>query len=187
MAGVRVTIDSTAGKAKIERILKVLEPKTLLDVIGMRFLSWVDESFKSRGRGKWKPLSQLTLLMRKSGGVEPLQDTGKYKQAFTPAKSDGHTFIEVGSNRKTPGGILLAAIHEEGTAPYTIKVRSAKVLAGKLGGGASGWIIFGKEVHHPGIPARPVLPTQVEAEKMVQETVNEMLSRIIGRENAGAA
>lgn len=187
MAGVQIIVDTAVGKAKIARILQALEPKTLLDAIGGRFLSWVNQSFKTRGRGKWKPLSPLTLLLRRRGGDSPLHDSGDYEKAFIPERSDGRTFVEVGSNRKTPSGIPLAAIHEEGTAPYTIRVRTAKVLAGKLGGGAAGWIIFGKEVHHPGIPARPVLPTQAEAEKMVQDTANAMLARIIGRDSAGAA
>ena len=41
------------------------------------------------------------------------------------------------------------------------------------------WLFFGKEVHHPGIPPRPVLPTKDEAEKLVVQTVDGMLGEAV--------
>ena len=175
MAAVMIKIETAAGAAKVARILSALEPRTLLDLIGGRFLSYVDESFKTRGRGAWRPLSPLTLLLRKHGGDAPLQDSGAYKQAFTPVKTDSQTYVEVGSNRKTPSGLLLAEIHEHGTAPYTITARNAKVLAAQ---GSNGWIFFGKQVNHPGVPARPVLPTKAVAERLIRETVDAVFARV---------
>lgn len=175
-----VQIDTSAGVAKIERLLKAVEPKTVLDLIGGRFLSYVDESFRTRGRGWWPALSQLTLLLRKNGGDMPLRDTGKYAQSYTLAggakKTDQRTYVEVGSDAKTPSGIPLANIHEQGTRPYVIRIRRAKVLAAKTRAGA--WLFFGKQVNHPGIPARPVLPTKAVAERLVQAVVDDMLKTI---------
>ncbi|MDZ4347914.1 MAG: hypothetical protein U1E51_36365, partial [Candidatus Binatia bacterium] len=87
----------------------------------------------------------------------------------------GQTFVEVGTNLKTPSGLSLGKIHEFGTGPYTIRVKRAKVLAAQTRAG--GWLFFGKEVHHPGIPARPVLPTKAVAERLVQQTLDAMLAR----------
>ncbi len=55
----------------------------------------------------------------------------------------------VGSN------LLYGKYLEMGTRPYTIRAKNAKVLAKRVG--ASGWIVFGKTVKHPGIKPRPWL------------------------------
>lgn len=134
--------------------------------------------------------------MRKRGGDQPLQDTGMYKQSFTK-ESDNATFVDVGTNFKTSSGAPLGKIHEEGTGPYMIRIRTAKVLAAPIGSGAHGsgehgpvglirsrretrWFFFGKEVRHPGVPARPVLPTsQQEAETVLRPTIEESLERAL--------
>lgn len=173
MPAISISIETAAGGQKIARLLKVLEPKTLLTAVGGQFLSHVDKQFKTHGEGKWRPLSSLTLALRKRGGDQPLQDTGHYKQSFVQ-ETDSQTYVEVGTNLKTSSGLSLGKIHEFGTGPYTIRVKRAKVLAAQTRAGA--WLFFGKEVHHPGIPARPVLPTQLVAEKMIQTTVDAMLA-----------
>ena len=175
MPSVQISVDTTAGLAKIERLLKAVQPSTILNVIGARLTSYVDESFRTRGRGQWQPLSPLTLELRKRGGDVPLQDTGRYKGSYV-TETDNQTFVEVGTNLKTESGVSLGRIHEFGTGPFTIRVKRAKVLAAQTRSG--NWIIFGKQVDHPGIPARPVLPSRVVAEKLIQETIDGMLSRI---------
>jgi phage gpG-like protein len=137
--------------------------------------SYVDESFRTRGRGQWAALAPTTLLLRRRGGDAPLQDTGRYKQSYV-TETDNQTFVEVGTNLKTESGLSLGKIHEFGTGPYTIRVKRAKVLAAQTRAG--NWLIFGKQVNHPGIPARPVLPSKVVAERLVQQTIDGMLSRI---------
>ena len=88
-------------------------------------------------------------------------------------ETDNRTFVEVGSNVKTPSGIPLGKIHEYGTGPFVIRVKQARTLAARLRDGT--WVNFGKQVNHPGIPARPVLPTAATAERLVVETVEEMI------------
>ena len=181
MTTVTINVTALAAREKIERLAKAIGPGPILKVIGMRLLSYVDESFKTHGRGAWRPLAELTLAMRKHGGDQPLQDTGRYKQSFVSEsggsgkdyETDSKTFVEVGSNVKTPSGIPLGKIHEFGTGPFVIRVKTARSLGARLRSGA--WINFGKEVNHPGIPARPVLPTQATAERLVVESVTEML------------
>lgn len=172
MAQVTISVMNTIGRGKFERLMSAVAPDTILRVVGARLMSYVDESFRTDGRGKWAPLAPSTLSFRKSGGDRPLQDTGRYKQSFV-VETDGKSYVEVGSNLKTPSGGSLAAIHEYGVGPYVIRAKNAKMLAAQTRGGV--WVLFGKQVNHPGIPARPVLPTKDEAEKLVQETVNEMI------------
>ena len=191
MTTVTINVTTLAAREKIDRLAKAIGPGPILKVIGMRLLSYVDESFKTHGRGAWRPLAALTLAMRARGGDQPLQDTGRYKQSFVsetggPGKdyeTDNRTFVEVGSNVKTPSGIPLGKIHEHGTRPFVIRVKTARTLAARLRSGA--WINFGKQVNHPGIPARPVLPTAATAERLVVETVTEMLD--MEAKNAGSA
>ena len=57
---------------------------------------------------------------------------------------------------------------EYGTSPHIITVKEKKVLATKEGiGGGGGWVVFGKEVNHPGSAAKPFFGPAVD-EAMVQ-------------------
>jgi phage gpG-like protein len=196
MASLTFQIDALAPRAALERLIAAVEAPVVLKLVGARFMSYVDESFRTAGRGKWKRLSWSTLALRKRGGDQPLQDTGMYKQSFTQ-ESDSATFVEVGTNFKTPSGAPLGKIHEYGTGPYIIRLRSAKVLAAHIGSGAHGagehgpiglissrretrWLFFGKEVKHPGIPPRPVLPeNEGEAETILRPTIEGALERAV--------
>ncbi len=170
------TIDMSVviNRLDLDRLLEAVTPTAVLKVIGMRLAEFVDESFKTRGRGGWRPLAPSTLALRTRGGDAPLQDTGRYKQSFV-SETDSHTYVEVGSNLKTENGTSLPGIHEHGTGPYTIRVKRARMLAAKTHAGT--WMIFGREVHHPGIPARPVLPTEKQAEEALRPAVEGMLER----------
>ncbi len=167
-------MDVVIRRADLDRLLAAVQPAVVLKIIGMRLMEFVGESFKTRGRGGWRPLAASTLALRARGGDVPLQDTGRYRQSFV-SETDSSTYVEVGTNLKTASGIPLAAIHEKGTGPYTIRVNRARVLAAKTRAGT--WMIFGREVHHPGIPARPVLPTVPQAEQILKPVLEGMLER----------
>lgn len=179
-----VHINFAAGHAKLDYLLETIKPKTILDLIGARWLSYIDQSFTTRGRGAWPPLAQSTLDMRERGGNAPLQDRGTYRADWTVKQTDSKTFLTIGNNIKTAGGIPLASIHEGGTGPYVIAARRAKVLAAKTRFGS--WFFFGKQVNHPGLPARPVLPTAAEAERMAVTTINEMFEITVKNADAKA-
>lgn len=167
-------MDMVIRRADLDRLIAAVQPSAVLKVIGLRLASFVDESFKTRGRGGWRPLAASTLALRARGGDAPLQDTGRYKMSFV-SETDNSTYVEVGSNIKTADGAPLALIHEKGTGPYTIRVKQARMLAAKTRAGT--WMIFGREVHHPGVPARPVLPTVQQAETILKPVVEGMLER----------
>lgn len=179
MSNVHIDLTTLSAQRRIERLLQLVQPKVLLTAVGGRFISYVDESFRTSGRGRWPPLAMSTLALRAHGGDKPLQDTGRYKASFVK-ETDDQTYVEVGTNLKTPSGAALGPIHELGTGPFTIRAQRAKVLAAQTRAGA--WLHFGKEVHHPGIPARPVLPSQAEGERLAKETLDAMLDRALGAE-----
>lgn len=204
MPSIQISVDTTLAKAKIERLLKAVEPRTVLNVVGAALTRYVDQSFKTRGRGSWAPLAPITLLLRKRGGDAPLQDTGRLKGSYvseqggpgTDYETDNATFVEVGSNVKTPSGHSLAKIHEYGAViepkpgtfwqySYTTSgkrgqrtvnvTRAAMLVLGKIGDR----LIFARRVV---IPARPVMPSQAVAEKLVTDVMEGMLSRITAPE-----
>lgn len=173
MNNVIINLDIVIRRSDVDRLLEAVDPRTVLKVIGQRFLSFVGESFQTRGRGGWRPLAASTLALRMRGGDVPLQDTGGYKASWV-SETDGQTYVEVGTNLKTESGIPLGTIHEFGTKLYPIKVKRARVLAAKTRAGT--WMIFGREVQVQ-IPARPVLPTQTQAEQTLKPVLEEMLER----------
>lgn len=179
---VTISLNSVIGQRKLEKLKAGFQPDRITSAIGGRLMSYVGESFDTRGRGQWAALSQLTLLLRQRGGDVPLQDTGaNYKPSFVQ-ETDGETYVEVGTNIKTDTGISLGKIHEFGAGPYTVRVRRAKVLAAKTRAGQ--WLHFGKEVEIT-IPARPVLPTKEVGEHLVREAVDAMLQKLADGVNRG--
>lgn len=185
MSGFRIEV-SVKRDEKFNRIAEMLRsPRGLLLAIGARFMSYIDESFRSQGQhagfntSRWKPLAWLTVAMRPRGGSAPLQNTGAYRQSFVQS-TDGESFVEAGTNK-----VPLAYWMEHGTSPYTIRPVRARVLAARLPSGPLGliptnrmsgmWFIFGKEVHHPGITARPVLPTKEIGEQLAQQVIDGYL------------
>jgi phage gpG-like protein len=173
---VEIVVNTEGSDAKLKRLLDAIKPRLLFTAIGARLLAYIDESFRTKGRGRWRALRPSTIAFRKHGGSMPLQDTGRYKQSFQKPKTDNATFITFGSSVKTKSGIPLSTIHEKGTKPYVIRVKRAKVLAAQTRLGQ--WIFFGREVHHPGLPARPVLPSQRKAAQLVRETINGILKTV---------
>lgn len=173
MTTTTINMDVVIRRADLDRLLVAVQPATVLKVIGLRLMEFVDESFRTRGRGGWAPLRPSTLLTRLRGGDAPLQDTGRYKQSFT-TETDNQTYIEVGTNAKTESGASLGRIHELGAGPFTVRVRRARVLAAQTRDG--GWLRFGKEVTIT-IPPRPVLPTEQQAEEILKPVLEEMLER----------
>lgn len=156
----------------IARLRAVMKPSTLLKIIGLRFTQFLAERFEksgaAQGEAAWQPLKPSTIAQRRGGSSAPLQNTGRLKQSFLgqPA-TDGQSYVEVGSNME------YASYQQDGTRPYTITAKTGKVLAARLSAG--GWAIFGKTVHHPGIPARPVLPTVVLAERLMHDEVESAI------------
>lgn len=176
----RIEVDMTNARSRLGKLEVAVGPKTVLKVITQRLVAYIDESFKTRGRGAWRPLAASTLALRQRGGDVPLQDTGEYRKGWTgqidpsapnpPALTDDETFVEVG----TASG--LARWHEYGTAPHQITAVNRKTLAARMRSG--GYMVFGKTVNHPGMPARPVLPTAADATRLLQATVQAMLDRV---------
>lgn len=179
---VDVELDSEEVKKLVNEVLKSVEPTRLLKLIGVKNKSWIIRNFKAKGRlnKTWAPLKESTIEARRQGSSSPLQDTGHLRRSFESRILSRNT-VEIGSD------LEIAKYHEEGTkGPYRIaprnkkyltipsplgKVFSSGALAGKRG-------FFAKEVMHPGLVARPMLPSKHIAEKLAIGVIQTRLKAI---------
>lgn len=179
MAGIQTKVD-IRGMERVKALLGRMRLKIVTrQQLHLRYAiiasNWVTKNFRQEGRlaGGWKPLKAGTLAGRRTGAGRILQDTGLLRASFLPfwdAEKGG-----VGSADKR------AEWHHEGTRPYVIRPKKRDglltfVVADSVGvktrrfkSGrtvsvpfAKGSFISVKQVNHPGLPKRRLLPTEAE-------------------------
>ncbi|RJR29574.1 hypothetical protein C4564_02130, partial [Candidatus Microgenomates bacterium] len=101
-------------------------------------------------------------------GSPPLRVTGRLAQSFKAIVTSDKEVV-VGSN------LTIAQYQHFGTKPYVIRPRSKQALAFFTVKGRT----IRKIVNHPGIPARPLLPSKTLASKLAQETLDAYAQREI--------
>ena len=79
----------------------------------------------------------------------------------------GATSVAVGTSDSR------APWHEFGTKPFTIRPGGGKFLRFQTQRG----IVFSKEVDHPGLPSRPMLPTKRIARKLAVGVLTSFVAR----------
>jgi len=178
-AGVTINLKVEIAKAQraIKRLGRKLETRQYLELVGSQLLHWVNQNFKDQGtEKKWKPLTPNTKAgRRKEGkGAKILQNTGRLKQSFvSKVMKDGNS-VSVGTNNK------VAKWHEFGTKPYVIRPKNKKMLKFPVVGGFA----FAKKVNHPGLPARPMLPSEDRGRQIALEELKNYVKIITAEANA---
>ncbi len=185
MATVVVSVNVKPLQDTMARLSRKVESRAYLETLGLRILAWVDENFRAGGlEHPWVPLSPNTIASRRqgsgAGSAQPLRDTGRMAQSFVYELDPGGRSVWVGTRDEK------AQWHQEGTRPYIIRPVRAKMLRfitaspqgpkSKRGGG--GFFAFAKEVHHPGIPARPLLPTPGLARDLAVEVMEGFVQEL---------
>ncbi len=177
-----IRIDSRVLDRRIKRLTDAIDGQKLLAAVATGQVAWIDRNFREGGsERRWPPLSPRTVYARRRGSSAPLQDTGRLKQSFF--KRIGQRSATVTTNSQ------IADIHHEGTGPFEIRPVRRKFLTipdpggpatfrkGKLSGKRG---YFSKGVRHPGIPARPLLPSKALAESMAEKTIVALLKKNAG-------
>ena len=160
-----ITIDAALFKAKLKKLGDAVNKDRLFNAVGMRGIKWVNDNFKREGLEiKWKPLSPNTVANRRKGSSAILQDTGRLRQSFDYKLTPDA--VIVGTQSK------IASYHNDGTKPYNIKAKK-KTLAFNVVGGR----VFPKEVRHPGLPARPLIPSPKEGESIAVTEINAIIDK----------
>lgn len=167
--GIDVSVSISSDlKKKLARLHAEMDPAKVAAAVGAQQRGWVGKNFDAGGiENKWPPLSDFTLMARKNGGSQPLQDTGKLKQSFTYTVLIGGKAVKVGTN------VSYAGPHEEGTGPIT--PRSGKFLAIPTANG----VVFLRGT--AGIPKRKMLPSVKLALELAVKTIEQLIKRAVSR------
>ena len=171
-AGVQYSMEAKFDKAKraLAKLGIAFSGRKFLTLIGQDTLRWVDKNFKQEGtEKKWKPMSKNTRAARRGGGggARLLRDSGRLAQSFVSKVNLAATHVDVGSADKK------AKWHHKGTRAYVISPKNKKVLKFKVAAGFNfgsgafkGGFAFAKRINHPGLAARPLLPSDKLGERI---------------------
>jgi phage gpG-like protein len=162
LLGIKVKVDASKFGRRLAKLEAPLRARTpMLHVIGRTGVVWVQENIARRGAwrqpGGWTPLRPNTVAAK--GHNRPLVDTGDLALSFRYTIFGGTVRIRSDSP--------IAGFHEFGTkGPYNIP-RNPPMPAGKyLAFMTTGGMVFAKQVVHPGLPKRPMLPTVDQLRKV---------------------
>ena len=166
---------------------------------GTQALNWIDQNFRAQGgllsTGPWAKLRPNTVAGRRKGTSLVLQDSGPMRESYQ-MNFNGEQVV-VGSadpkalwhgegtkpytiRPKKPGGVLAIPIAESLATPSRLKEMgivktkaSFSSIATRKTFRKGGFVMFRKEVHHPGLPARRVLPRENELlPQLLKTTIN---------------
>lgn len=190
---------------KMKAARKGLSLQGLYKKWGLQGLKWVNENFETEGGllkgSKWRKLRPNTVAGRRKGSRKILQDTGNHlKNTFTYRAVQHGVYVGTASK--------IAPYHNFGTAPYDIRPKNKKALCftvagayrvgspvreggyighhkkrGQKGGRGKGEKRFAMVVHHPGLPARRMLPEpgDKKIDQMIMKTTENHLDQILKR------
>jgi phage gpG-like protein len=160
------------------------------------------ENFREGGRPPWAPLAPSTVWGKKMLGLpetirtptgrkprrlmqrEPISGqlqlsasnilirSGRLRDSVGQSYHPDHVTRIHGWQLEVGTKVPYAVYHQEGTRPYTIHPREAKAL--RFVGNNGDWV-FAKQVHHPGLPARPFLTLTDEDIREIQDAVMDWL------------
>ena len=170
---VQVVVDTKRLKRRISKMKQSFNPRVLMQVIGMRQLSWINANFETDGKGVggWEPLSPNTIAARRHGGSKPLQDTGALKRSFH--------ILELSEGKVVVGSLIrYAAAHNEGVPASRINPILPKRKKALSFVTANGRVIVKGVYHHPGIPKRRILPTQIEAKNLAVQVLDALIKNL---------
>lgn len=188
MSGAAITFDGSDAIGKIDAAAALLRSRRVLEIGGEAVLGEALDAFRNAADpatgSPWKPLRPNTVAARRKGSSSPLLNTGVLRASFGRGgrgniwREGTHT-LAVGSAHKT------AVWHHEGTKPYTIVPRNRKWLRFVVAGGGGkarrggGGYAFARKVHHPGLPARPMLGVSALAATRIEALMKAEMERAL--------
>lgn len=180
---INLRVEMAQAQRALSKLKKTLNKREYLKLVGTQLLRWVNENFKAEGlEKKWAPLSPNTIIgRRKEGrGAKILQDTGGLRKSFIDKVSKQGQWVAVGTQDKK------AQWHHFGTKPYIIKPRTKKMLRFPVTAvdGGKGFA-FARQVNHPGLPARPLVPSESRGREIAVEELKNYIKVITKEANQG--
>jgi phage gpG-like protein len=176
---IKFTIDAKALGQKLSKLDGLLARREfLLQEIGSAQVEWIKENFARYGAlgGKpWKPNAPSTVAAKGHGHV--LFATGDLANSFR------YTYVANRVTVRTDNPV--AKFHEFGTkGPYDIPKNPPMPPGHWLSFiGSDGSRVFSKHVRHPGLPARPMLPSPEIALQVAKEAAERYVDAMIKAED----
>jgi len=170
--GLVIELDTTEAQKELARVRRAINPVAILKLIGMRYLYWIDQNFKAKGIEKpWAKLRPNSRSDPKQAGKDifPLMRQSFVSFGSAGMKVIGSDAVIVGTENP------YAAYHHFGTRPYIIRPVHGKALRFWTMSGQ----IMRREVHHPGLPSRPLLPSLQAAQLMAEQIVQAYIDRAV--------
>jgi phage gpG-like protein len=186
-SGYDVTIDLDQLNGTIADLRAVLnEPKGLLRNVSVT-LAKLNQDRQGAGLDPegvpWLPLKNPNLPVNRKGG--PLYNTPEMlTTGFVPPQPDGDKYI---FGFGSAYGGFKAIFHQAGSRAHDIAPKNKKALGfGNFTNGPNGkkWEFVRKKVHHPGLPARPLLGFPEGDRDAAEDAAASFLGEIIARSNA---
>lgn len=169
---VRINADVRDAVARLNRFVRDIEPRKMLRLVGLRKLKWIADNFRAEGlERKWKPLTASTVAARRKNSSKILQDTGRLRQSFEILRVTSRQ-VQIGS--RDPRAVW----HHEGTKPYVITPKRARLLSFT---GPDGNRVFARRVNHPGLPARPLIASQATTTRIAVEVIDSVTNKAARR------
>lgn len=147
---------------------------------GIQVMRSVDLNFKAEGRpNKWKPLSGLTLMNRRSGSGKILQDNAKLKQSIVDASKGaaGGIYSLTKDTLKVGTNLVYANIHQYGGVIKAKNKKYLRIPMGRPGRGGKQKFIFRKSVT---IPQRKFLMIQPQDERYFERIFMDWMKKELG-------
>ena len=176
--GFEIRLDTKEAQRKLSRLINLINVSELLQAIGNRHVKWMDDNLKRAGLDSPHKQMAASTIAARPKRTSPRHFSSRWRSRL----SQSMTVKLIGTRAVVAGtGDEFAEIHHEGTGPYTIRPSKAKMLRFRTADG----IVFTREVKHPGIPARPLLPTKQTAERLAQGILNAVLKKAVRDAGAG--
>jgi phage gpG-like protein len=177
-----VRVDVADAVRRLAQARARFDAGAYLRLVGNRLLAWVDENFRRAGaETPWRPLSPNTVAGRRrgqgSGGPQPLRDTGRMAQSFVYELLGDAVWVGT-RDQKAVWHHLGTPAREITTAPQDRRARTSPTRPGALRFMTPAGPVFRRRVRHPGIPARPLLPTRSLAERLANDVLEAYVRHI---------
>lgn len=172
--GFAVYVDAGVLAGTINHLRNIaagITDRELLQAIGNRQLRWMVQNLKDAGTERPHQVMSPNTLIKSSGRASSRHFSSRFRaflqQSYTVQVH--HDYVDVGTRDQR------AAWHHYGTSPFKIKPKVGQYLKFETVNGT----VFAKEVNHPGIPARGLLPSKRTAEALALSVITAGIQRAI--------
>lgn len=167
--GMTIGVDAADAVALLDRVSRSVDDRRLLTTIGARHVKWIDDNLRGAGiEHPHQEMAESTIAARPrrtSSRHFSSRFRSRLAQSTTTAVSLTQVVVGIAHEH--------AELHHEGTRPAIIRPKRARMLAMHIDerGQLRAPKIFRKSVAHPGIPARPLLPSRNLAKDLASDVV----------------